>query len=243
MKRLVFILLVMVGIFSIQAVSIGEDLQALAGLFNALGTLSDDDASAADQFHALGDMYDYLSGLDEHDEETNSFAKEPQVVRIVSNKTVNVRSAPNTDSVVVGKVDSGKEYEYLGTAPNGWLNIKLPDGTVGYVSGKMGEVVGRTIDSNPVEINSETVSVKLSSGRIVNIRKTVKDGLDAYEQFMDKYKEAMSSIGKGDLKSYTDFMAEYEKYMETIDKMEGDLTDDESLYYLEVSTRVLEKMY
>ena len=100
------------------------------------------------------------------------------------------------------------------------------------------------VTSTPVpSANEETVSVTLASGRTVSIRKSVKEALDAYEAFMDSYKDAMTKISDGDFTGYMTFMTQYEELMEKVGDLEDDLTEDESWYYFEVSMRVLEKMY
>lgn len=90
--------------------------------------------------------------------------------------------------------------------------------------------------------SGDTVQVKLASGKTVSIRKTVKEALDAYEAFMDGYKDAMEGLGNGNYTTYMVFMEKYEEYMKEIDKLGDDLTEDEYWYYYEVSMRVLEKM-
>lgn len=100
------------------------------------------------------------------------------------------------------------------------------------------------VTSTPVpSANEETVNVTLTSGRTVSIRKSVKEALDAYETFMDGYKDAMTKISDGDFTGYMTFMTQYEELMEKVGDMEDDLTEDESWYYYEVSMRVLQKMY
>ena len=50
---------------------------------------------------------------------------------------VNVRSEPNANSAKVGTVTPTRTYPLLGVADNGWAQIQLPDGAVGYISPKM----------------------------------------------------------------------------------------------------------
>ena len=85
--------------------------------------------------------------------------------------------------------------------------------------------------------------LKLTSGREVQVRKSVKEALDAYETFMDGYKDAMTKLSNGNFSGYMTFMGEYTELAEKFDNMEDDLTEEESMYYLEVSTRILQKMY
>lgn len=88
-----------------------------------------------------------------------------------------------------------------------------------------------------------TVTVTLTSGKEIVIRESVKDFLDTYEEFMDGYKDAMTKISNGDYSAYMTFWTKYVEFAEKSEEIEGELTDDEALYYLEVTTRILQKMY
>ena len=97
------------------------------------------------------------------------------------------------------------------------------------------------VDSADAQINSaDIVMVTLANGREVPVRRTVKEGLDAYEEFMATYTAALSS---GDLTTYFSLLAQLAEMEAKIDQMEDDLTDEELLYYLEVTTRVVQNMY
>ena len=72
-------------------------------------------------------------------------------VKITHSKNINVRAKPSTESNVVGTGVSGEEYEYLGTAENGWLHIRLDNGVVGYVSGKMAGIQSEESRANLYE--------------------------------------------------------------------------------------------
>ena len=89
----------------------------------------------------------------------------------------------------------------------------------------------------------ETISVKLSSGKEVTIRKSVKEALDSYELMMKNYKNAMAGLSDGDYSGYSDFWSQYTVTMELIDEIEGEMTNDETLYYLEISSHILQDMY
>ena len=69
-------------------------------------------------------------------------------VEITSSKTANVRAKPNTDSAVVGRVQPGDTYTYTAIADNGWVKLILPDGTEGYISGKMATIISGDPKSN-----------------------------------------------------------------------------------------------
>ena len=97
--------------------------------------------------------------------------------------------------------------------------------------------------AKPSSGTTETVSVKLSSGRTVTVRKSVKEALDSYESFMKGYKDAMDGLSNGNYSGYMSFLSKQTEFMEKIENMEDDFTDDETWYYLEVSTRILQLMY
>lgn len=78
-----------------------------------------------------------------------------ETVKITHNKNINVRAKPSTESNVVGTAVSGEEYEYLGTAENGWLRIRLSNGIEGYVSGKMADI---QYEESSKEFNTLNVS-------------------------------------------------------------------------------------
>ena len=91
--------------------------------------------------------------------------------------------------------------------------------------------------------SEEMVSVTLSTGKEISIRKSVKDALDAYEALMDGYKDAINNMSEGNTTAYMTFWTQYTEMAQKVEEIEGELTDDENLYYLEVATRVLQKMY
>ena len=75
------------------------------------------------------------------------------------------------------------------------------------------------------------------------IRPEVKDAIDAYENFIDEYCDFMekyandSSNSLAMLAQYSKLTAELLEFDEKMDKLEGDLTDAEAIYYLEVMNR------
>ena len=83
---------------------------------------------------------------------------------------------------------------------------------------------------------------------VEGMRPEFKESMDSFESFIDdycafmkKYEEDPTDISL--LSDYLEFMADYESMMEQIDSWsEADLNETELNYYLEVSTRVAEKM-
>lgn len=62
-------------------------------------------------------------------------------VRIRESGNVNVRQKNNSESPKIGSAKAGKEYPCLSVEDNGWFQIQLENGDVGFISGKMAELV------------------------------------------------------------------------------------------------------
>ena len=62
-------------------------------------------------------------------------------VRVRKGTSINVRERASADSRLVGTAQSGGVYPCLSVEDNGWCQIVLEDGTVGYVSGKLVSIV------------------------------------------------------------------------------------------------------
>lgn len=79
-------------------------------------------------------------GIKTAEYESSSIGK----VKITSDSTVNVRKEPTTDSAVVYKAKPGEEFPCTAQAiENRWYMITLPDGSIGFVSPKLAEFVGK----------------------------------------------------------------------------------------------------
>lgn len=82
------------------------------------------------------------------------------------------------------------------------------------------------------------------------IRPEFKEMMDSYEAFFDeyiafmaKYKEADGTAALSMLSDLSDYMAKYTDYMSKLDAIDqDDLSPEEALYYLEVSTRIMQKL-
>ncbi len=66
--------------------------------------------------------------------------KADNMVKIIHKGSVNVRKQSTADSEKVGAAEAGAFYEYIETSQNGWYKIRLENGVVGWVSGKMAEL-------------------------------------------------------------------------------------------------------
>ena len=62
-------------------------------------------------------------------------------VRIRESGDVNVRQKSNAESAKIGSARAGKEYPCLSVEDNGWFQIQLENGDVGFISGKMAVLV------------------------------------------------------------------------------------------------------
>lgn len=82
-----------------------------------------------------------------------------------------------------------------------------------------------------------------------NIRSEFKEAMDSYEKFFDEYTEFMKSFAEsGDsLSMLTDYMEFLDQYTETMEAMgelgEEDMSTEEAAYYLEVTTRINQKLF
>lgn len=96
------------------------------------------------------------------------------------------------------------------------------------------------------EINEE--SEEVSTEELKGIRPEFKEALDAYEEFFDDYCEIMKQYMENPLDM--SLLTKYGEYMEKADEMDekiealddGEMSDEELAYYLEVTGRVLTKM-
>lgn len=70
-----------------------------------------------------------------------------------------------------------------------------------------------------------------------------EDFFDEYVAFMQKYQNSSGTDTIALLSDFSDYMAKYTDYMEKIDSIDqDDLSTEEALYYLEVTTRVSQKL-
>lgn len=95
----------------------------------------------------------------------------------------------------------------------------------------------------PTEEPSDEPTETPASG----IRPEVKDAVDAYETFIDEYVEFMQEYAESNnsISMLTDYLEMLQRYAEEVEKfgdLDTNLTTDESMYYLEVYMRCLEKI-
>lgn len=75
-----------------------------------------------------------------------------------------------------------------------------------------------------------------------------KEAMDTYEEYFDEYIAFMKKYNENPadatlLTEYTEFMSSYSETMEKMEKLgETEMTAAEAAYYLEVTTRIAEKL-
>ncbi|MBQ3036016.1 MAG: hypothetical protein IJD31_03705, partial [Lachnospiraceae bacterium] len=83
---------------------------------------------------------------------------------------------------------------------------------------------------------------------INGMRKEFKDAMDDYEAFFDEYVLFMKKYNDASdvstlMLDYAELMSKYEQYTESFEEWENEeLNDTELAYYLQVQTRVTEKL-
>ena len=96
-------------------------------------------------------------------------------------------------------------------------------------------------DAEKTETNSEKANLNQDE-----IRPEIKEAIDSYATFMDGYTEFMKKYQTSNstelLMEYMDWMSKYADAVEKMEKLEGDLTEAEAIYYAEVMAKVSGKM-
>lgn len=98
-------------------------------------------------------------------------------------------------------------------------------------------------DALPLETEAAATSVETDG-----LRPAFKDAMDSYEAFMDEYIALMKKTEENpeDLGLLADYMEYLGKYADVVEKFDAweneDLNDAELVYYIEVQTRVTQKL-
>ena len=108
----------------------------------------------------------------------------------------------------------------------------------------------RPTEQTADKLTSEITELEESEHKDNNtsLRSDFKAAMDSYEEFMDEYVEFMKkySNNPGDislLADYAKFMGEYVEFVEDFEKWEdADLNTEETKYYIEVQSRVTQKL-
>lgn len=99
---------------------------------------------------------------------------EPEfMVKITYDGPVNVRESSDAKSEKVGIAKPGDSYVYLETADNGWYKIRLEDGTLGWVSGKMAEFMELSTESSVKKSVSSIVPTQAAESQEYAMRAAI----------------------------------------------------------------------
>ncbi len=89
--------------------------------------------------------------------------------------------------------------------------------------------------------SGKTVEVEIA-GKTVKVHETLKEAMDQYEELFDEYIEFMEDDDSS-MTAYASALTKYAEAMEAIDGIDEDeLTDGDYAYYMEVLTRVNQKL-
>lgn len=104
-----------------------------------------------------------------------------------------------------------------------------------------------TPTETPAEESSSTETTEASTDSN-SIRPDIKEAIDSYETFMNDYCDFMTKYSESDdvvsmMADYADYMSKYTDMAKKFDDLENDnLNDAELSYYLEVQTRITQKL-
>ena len=107
------------------------------------------------------------------------------------------------------------------------------------------------VDSDvQLEDNKSTELIE-ENDNLEGIRPEFKEAMDSYEAFFDEYIAFMERYADADttemldlLSDYTKYMTEYAEAKESLSELEEqEMSVDEALYYMEVTTRITEKLW
>ena len=99
-------------------------------------------------------------------------------------------------------------------------------------------------ESSKAESSKKEQSSKSSD----SVTPEFKKAMDKYEEFFDEYAEFMEKYANSDnpasmMKEYTEYMTKYTETMQAFSECEDEeMTEADSLYYLEVQTRINQKL-
>lgn len=97
-------------------------------------------------------------------------------------------------------------------------------------------------------VEEQESSSEDNSNNVDGMRPAFKEAMDSYEAFFDEYCEFMNNYMESDdvlgmLNDYTEYMTQYAETMEKMSAMEqGEMSDAELKYYLEVTERINKKL-
>ncbi len=103
-------------------------------------------------------------------------------------------------------------------------------------------------ESSKSESKAESSKKEQSSKSSDSVTPEFKKAMDKYEEFFDEYAEFMEKYANSDnpasmMKEYSEYMTKYTETMQAFSECEDEeMTEADSLYYLEVQTRINQKL-
>ena len=94
----------------------------------------------------------------------------------------------------------------------------------------------------------ESSKSEQSSKSAEGVTPEFKEAMDSYEEFFDEYIDFMVRYSESDnplemMDEYYDYLSKYSETMQELNDMEDkEVTDADRLYYIEVQTRILDKL-
>ncbi len=149
---------------------------------------------------------------------------------------------------------AGDDYYYADNESGYHLDLKYEDGNVMFV--RMDEPDEETATETDEVVESETTETEVTEEEDTtasdvsdsDIRPEFKEAMDSYEAFFDEYVEFMQKYQESDdatsmLTDYANYMSQYAETMEKLGELEDEnMTTAEAAYYLEVTTRINQKI-
>ena len=168
--------------------------------------------------------YDYLGDYEKILEGAklvpSDLAQYEQSVKITHDRPVNIREEADVKSNKVGTAQPGETLKYLETANSGWYKIRLNDGVIGWVSGKMATLYetteGNTQKKTSTLFEGEKASnqpakgttlTKENSGDLKALLKVSNPDDPSIKKFAEKYEEETIEFD-----GYTAYIEQYRKY-------------------------------
>ena len=108
------------------------------------------------------------------------------------------------------------------------------------------------IVASDVQFEDKTsIEIIEENDNLEGIRPEFKEAMDSYEAFFDEYVAFMERYAEADttemlnlLSDYTKYMTEYAEAMNRLTELEEqDMSIDEAIYYMEVTSRITEKLW
>ncbi len=177
-----------------------------------------------------------------------------------------VRDESNYFSVIVGEMDKDDFKYYVEECEDEGFTVDYSK-TDEYFSAKNKEGYSLTVKYtgfNTVEItltkeenenetqtneNTSQKDEEVTKSDIKGLRPEFIEAMNSYEEFMDEYVEFMKKYNDSNgnditlLADYADYMSKYAEFVDDFDKWnEEEMSDEELAYYLQVQSRVYQKL-